>query len=123
LSEDRQGSHLVDDPGHLAVERDRGRLVARSGASVEVRVRAKTGGQLGISLPVETKPPSDRSDGVAPRLCTAQQAAAVLSISRSKLYELMARGEIETVHIGRSVRIPLGALDDFVARLRDDRAS
>jgi hypothetical protein len=35
----------------------------------------------------------------------------------------MARGEIETVHIGRSVRIPLGALDDFVARLRDDRAS
>ncbi len=39
-----------------------------------------------------------------------ESAAAVLGIGRSKLFELIAAGEIETVQIGRSRRIPAQAL-------------
>jgi excisionase family DNA binding protein len=48
-------------------------------------------------------------------------AAAQLGISRSKLYELISRGEISAVHIDRSVRIPGSELEAFVSRLRGER--
>ncbi len=51
-----------------------------------------------------------------------ESAAAVLGIGRSKLFELIAAGEIETVQIGRSRRIPAQALEDYVQRLRTHRA-
>jgi excisionase family DNA binding protein len=51
-------------------------------------------------------------------LLTPEDAAAVLSIGRSKLYELIAAGTLETVAIGACRRIPQAALDDFVDRLR-----
>ncbi len=47
-----------------------------------------------------------------------EAAAAQLGIGRSKLFELIAAGEIETVQIGRSRRVPADALEDYVARLR-----
>lgn len=47
-----------------------------------------------------------------------EAAAAALGIGRSKLFELIAEGEIETVQIGRSRRVPAQALEDYVARLR-----
>ncbi len=50
-------------------------------------------------------------------------AAAALGIGRSKLFELIAAGEIETVQIGRSRRVPAQALDDYVARLRQRSAA
>ena len=51
-------------------------------------------------------------------LLKPELAAANLGIGRSKLFELIAAGEIETVQIGRSRRIPADALADYVARLR-----
>jgi excisionase family DNA binding protein len=45
-------------------------------------------------------------------------AAAKLTIGRSKLFELIAAGQIETVQIGRSRRIPAQALEAYVDRLR-----
>lgn len=51
-------------------------------------------------------------------LLTPEDAAAALSIGRSKLYELIAAGTLETVVIGACRRIPRAALDDFVDRLR-----
>ncbi len=47
-----------------------------------------------------------------------EAAAAALGIGRSKLFELIAAGHIETVQIGRSRRIPAQALEQYVARLR-----
>jgi excisionase family DNA binding protein len=47
-----------------------------------------------------------------------EDGAAKLGISRSKFFELIASGEIETVQIGRSRRVPAQALEDYVARLR-----
>jgi len=51
-------------------------------------------------------------------LLTPEQAAECLGIGRSKLYELIAAGVLETVNIGKCRRIPAAALDEFVERLR-----
>ncbi len=52
-----------------------------------------------------------------------EAAAAQLGIGRSKLFELIAAGEIETVQIGRSRRVPTEALESYVARLRRQQAT
>ena len=46
---------------------------------------------------------------------TIQEAAEFLSVSRSKLYELMDNGELIFVKLGRSRRIPRRALLDLAA--------
>jgi len=51
-------------------------------------------------------------------LLTPEEAAKLLSISRSKLYELLASEELESVRIGASRRIPTSALDRFVEHCR-----
>lgn len=51
-------------------------------------------------------------------LLTIPEAARRLDIGRSKLYELVAAGQVEVVKIGRCARIPASALDDYVDRLR-----
>lgn len=51
-------------------------------------------------------------------LLTPEDAAKTLSISRSKLYELLASGALESVRIGASRRIPRDALDEFVESCR-----
>ncbi len=56
-------------------------------------------------------------------LLTPPEAAAVLSIGRSKLYELLAEGHLDAVRVGSCRRIPIGSLIDFVSRLQIDRAA
>jgi excisionase family DNA binding protein len=56
-------------------------------------------------------------------LVRVEEAGDLLGIGRSTVYELIARGEIETVHIGRSCRVPVAALDEYVGRLREAPAS
>jgi excisionase family DNA binding protein len=51
-------------------------------------------------------------------LLDVREAARVLGIGRSTVYELIASGEIEVVHIGRSARVPVAALHEFVDRCR-----
>jgi excisionase family DNA binding protein len=64
------------------------------------------------------------SDGVEMRphrqvwLVTLPEAARLLGVSRSKLYELVAAGELPTVRIGRSRRIAVADLEEFVRRCR-----
>ena len=53
-----------------------------------------------------------------PILLTPTEAAQALGIGRSKLYELMQAGVVESVHIGACRRIPADALEELVARLR-----
>jgi excisionase family DNA binding protein len=47
-----------------------------------------------------------------------EQTASALSICRTKVYELIRTGELESVQIGASRRIPVEALKDYVRRLR-----
>ena len=53
-----------------------------------------------------------------PLLVTALQAARLLSIGRTTVYELIAAGDLETVHIGRSMRIPADSVHAFVTLRR-----
>ena len=47
-------------------------------------------------------------------LLTARDAAAALSISERKLWELTASGVIKVVRIGRNVRYSRTALEEFI---------
>jgi excisionase family DNA binding protein len=51
-------------------------------------------------------------------LVTLPAAARLLGVSRSKLYELVAAGELPTVRIGRSRRVAVSDLEVFVRRCR-----
>jgi excisionase family DNA binding protein len=53
-----------------------------------------------------------------PLLLTIVQAAHLLGVGRSKIYELIGRGDLEVVYIGRSVRVPFDVVTEFVRRLR-----
>jgi excisionase family DNA binding protein len=52
---------------------------------------------------------------------TIREAAHALRISRTKLYELLDSGAIESVHIGRSRKIPADALRTYLDSLRDEQ--
>ena len=43
------------------------------------------------------------------------EAAAMVGVSRSKMYELIAAGAIPTIRIGTAVRVPAEALRDWIA--------
>ena len=52
-------------------------------------------------------------------LLSPTEAAAHLSVGRSKVYELMRLGQLRSVKIGGCCRIPQAALVDLVASLQD----
>jgi len=51
-----------------------------------------------------------------------EEGAQMLGVSRATLFELLSTGELESVKIGRSRRIPRAALEDYVLRLRSAQA-
>jgi excisionase family DNA binding protein len=50
-----------------------------------------------------------------PILATAREAAAILRVGRNQLYRAVSRGELGSIRIGRSIRIPKQALLDLLA--------
>lgn len=48
-------------------------------------------------------------------LLTAEEAARLLSVSRSRIYEWIQTGELPSVTLGRSRRVTRRALEAFVA--------
>jgi excisionase family DNA binding protein len=50
-------------------------------------------------------------------LFTPEHAADRLDVGRTTVYALMARGELRSVKIGRSRRVPADALEEYVTRL------
>ncbi|GAB3878030.1 MULTISPECIES: helix-turn-helix domain-containing protein [Streptosporangiaceae] len=48
---------------------------------------------------------------------TVEEAAQLLKIGRSTLYDLLRSGELASFLIGHRRRIPRSAIDDLVARL------
>jgi excisionase family DNA binding protein len=52
-------------------------------------------------------------------LLTLEEAAECLRIGRSLMYELVARGRVRSIKIGRCRRIAMIDLEDFVAQQRD----
>lgn len=52
-------------------------------------------------------------------LYRVREAAAMLGLGESKLWELLARGEIESVKIDGARRIPREAIETYVRQLRE----
>src|SRR5688500_986341 len=50
-------------------------------------------------------------------LLRVEEAAERLAVSRTTLYGLLASGALPSVHIGRSVRVSVAALEAYVAGL------
>jgi excisionase family DNA binding protein len=71
------------------------------------------------------RPAQNRADGAAgaagadpDQLLTVGEAAAILGIGRSTLYELMTRGAITSVKVGRCRRFRRSDVNRFIRDLR-----
>lgn len=73
--------------------------------------------QLGLPFPPTTKTAS-----IEPLSVRISDAIRLTGIRRSKLYELMASGDLETVKIGRCTLIPLDSLRALIERGRQTRS-
>ena len=67
----------------------------------------RRGGGLGEPAPHPVPP---ANDGRKPWLLDSREVARLLGVGRTKAFQLMARGEIPVVRIGRCVRVPREAL-------------
>ncbi|HQV02559.1 helix-turn-helix domain-containing protein [Novosphingobium sp.] len=47
------------------------------------------------------------------------EAARMIGVGRTKLYELVASGEIEAIKLGKSTRITIASLQKLVMRQRE----
>lgn len=65
-----------------------------------------------MSTPLRTP---QYAEGLPPLLLTVAQAARMLAISRSTLYQLMWKGDLSPVHIGRSARFTVAELERYIA--------
>jgi excisionase family DNA binding protein len=45
-----------------------------------------------------------------------REVAKAVGVSQSKVYELIAKGEIPSCRIGRCVRVPLDSLKEYINR-------
>jgi hypothetical protein len=54
-------------------------------------------------------------------LLSVEAAGRALGFCRTKVYELIGRGDLEVVHIDRSARVPVESVHDYVHRLRARR--
>jgi excisionase family DNA binding protein len=55
-------------------------------------------------------------------LLTVDQVADILKLGRTRLYEIMDRGDLPSIRIGRSRRILPSDLNCYIARLRAEVA-
>ena len=58
---------------------------------------------------------------VEPICVRVNDAARMIGVGRTKLYELIANGEVETVKIGKATRVTTASLRGLVDRQRVDR--
>jgi excisionase family DNA binding protein len=80
-------------------------------AEVPARPRRRSRADAAAATPAPLEPD---------RLLTATEAAALLGIGRSKLYELMARGAITSVKVDRCRRFRQSDVDRFINSLPAD---
>jgi excisionase family DNA binding protein len=65
---------------------------------------------------------TERRGAVEALLLKPEEAARVLNVSRTSLYEMLARGELPSLTIGRSRRVPAEALRRWVAERAREQA-
>ena len=69
------------------------------------------------------EPEHDAAGQLRPLLMTVTQAAELLSIGRTHVYQLFWNAELTPIHIGRNVRISAAQLETFVNERLDRMCS
>jgi excisionase family DNA binding protein len=73
-----------------------------------------------LALPFDHRPNATRSNGAEPLAVRIPDAVRMTGIGRSKLYELIASGDLETIKIGRCTLVTIDALKALLAKARAD---
>ena len=79
------------------------------------------GGEASAGAEPASRPPEPRATVSAvsgwtppPRYLTVAEVAAVLRVSKSTAYQLVSTGEIRSIRVGRTIRIPEPAVRDYL---------
>lgn len=59
----------------------------------------------------------------SPRLLTVNEVADVMRVSKMTVYRLIHAGELPAIRVGKSFRVPQGALDQLLDTSWDDTES
>ena len=51
------------------------------------------------------------------------EAAETLGIGRTRIYDMLASGDLPAIRIGRSIRIPVAALQQWIERQQNDNGA
>lgn len=76
-----------------------------------------------LLTPLLQQEPSSKAPLAPTRLLSVRDVADQLGISRSKVYELLYKGEISSLAIGRRKRISPAALAEFISKPADNASS
>ena len=57
---------------------------------------------------------SESTTAARPLVLTVEEASRLLGISRAHAYELVARGELAHIRLGRRVVVPRRAIDELI---------
>jgi excisionase family DNA binding protein len=71
-----------------------------------------------LDLPLVNRAPDIRTHQSEPIAVRIPEAIRLIGIGRSKLYELIASGEVEVVKIGRCTLIPTASLHALIERAK-----
>jgi len=66
----------------------------------------------------ETRLAKAREMNATPKLMSVPEAATVIRVGRSKMWQLVWGGEVESVFVGRQRRVVAASLDKYIAGLR-----
>lgn len=72
-------------------------------------------GNQQLNLPFASAPKANRSNGAEPLAVRIPDAVRMTGIGRSKLYELIASGDLDTVKVGRCRLVPMESLRNLCA--------
>jgi excisionase family DNA binding protein len=78
-------------------------------------------GMLNCIISLASGKQEDNMSG-EPLLCPVEEAAQLLGVGRSQAFELISRGELESVKIGRRRLVPRDAIDAYIRRLRAEQS-
>jgi excisionase family DNA binding protein len=77
-----------------------------------------------MERPIETENSADEGgQAMEPLLLKAGDVGKLLGLGRSKVFAMLAAGELPVIRIGRSVRVPRAALERWVAEHTQDASS
>ncbi len=70
----------------------------------------------------EAETPTLREWTMEKLLLSPEEAAEVLGVGRSRVYDLMRKRELLSVRIGKSRRVPVAAVQSYVEHLTEQEA-